>query len=168
MYAYTLYLFFDFAGYSAFAIGFSYLFGVHTPENFRRPFLASNIREFWNRWHVSLSWWLRDHVYMRFVMAATKRSWFPNRHLASHVGLVLALGLMGLWHGTQWQYVLYGLYHGVLLVGHDVFSRRIAPRLPHLPGFLRVPLSVLVTFHAVAFGFLLFSGRFTGSGSPIQ
>ena len=117
---------------------------------------------------MSLSWWLRDHVYMRFVMAATKRSWFPNRHLASHVGLVLALGLMGLWHGTQWQYVLYGLYHGVLLVGHDVFSRRIAPRLPHLPGFLRVPLSVLVTFHAVAFGFLLFSGRFTGSGSPIQ
>ena len=51
---------------------FSYLFGVHTPENFDRPFLARNIREFWNRWHISLSWWLRDHVYMRFVLAATK------------------------------------------------------------------------------------------------
>ena len=55
MYAYTLYLFFDFAGYSAFAIGFSYLFGIHTPENFNRPFLAPNIRDFWNRWHISLS-----------------------------------------------------------------------------------------------------------------
>jgi membrane protein involved in D-alanine export len=167
MYAYSLYLFFDFAGYSAFAIGFSYVFGIHTPENFRRPFLAPNIREFWNRWHVSLSWWLRDHVYMRFVMTAAKRSWFSNRHLASHVGIMLALGLMGLWHGTQWQYLLYGLYHGALLVGHDVFSRRIAPRLPRLPAFFRGPVSVLVTFHAVAVGFLLFSGRLTGGTNAI-
>ena len=72
MYAYSLYLFFDFAGYSAFAIGFSYLFGIHTPENFNRPFLAHNIRDFWDRWHISLSEWFRDHVYSRFVFAAIK------------------------------------------------------------------------------------------------
>ena len=71
MYAYSLYLFFDFAGYTAFAIGVGYLFGIHTPENFQRPFLARDIRDFWNRWHISLSWWFRDHVYMRFVMAAS-------------------------------------------------------------------------------------------------
>ena len=167
MYAYSLYLFFDFAGYSAFAIGFSHLFGIHTPENFRRPFLAQNIREFWNRWHVSLSWWLRDHVYMRFVMASVKNGWFPSQRLASHVGILAALGLMGLWHGTQWQYILYGLYHGVLLVGYDVFARRIAGRLPHLPVSVRRPAAVLITFHAVAFGFLLFSGRLTGGTAAV-
>src|SRR5262252_8402511 len=86
MYAYSLYLFFDFAGYSAFAIGVSYLFGVHTPENFRRPFLASDIRDFWNRWHMSLSFWFRDHVYMRFVMAATRHGWFGDRHVGAYIG----------------------------------------------------------------------------------
>jgi membrane protein involved in D-alanine export len=166
MYAYALYLFFDFAGYSAFAIGFSYAFGIHTPENFRRPFLAPNIREFWNRWHISLSWWLRDHVYMRFVMAATKGGWFSSQYVASHVGIVLAMGLMGLWHGTQWQYVLYGLYQAALLVGYDVFVRRIAGRLPRLPVVARRPVAILITFHAVAFGFLIFSGRLTGAKIP--
>ncbi|HEX9028766.1 MAG TPA: MBOAT family O-acyltransferase, partial [Anaerolineales bacterium] len=78
MYAYSFYLFFDFAGYSAFAVGFSYLFGIHTPENFNRPFLSPNIREFWNRWHMSLSFWFRDHVYSRFVFAALKGRWFKN------------------------------------------------------------------------------------------
>src|SRR5439155_15705196 len=82
MYAYTFYLFFDFAGYSNFAIGFSYLFGIHTPENFNRPFLATNIRDFWNRWHITLSWWLRDHVYMRFLLAATKGRWFRSKNVA--------------------------------------------------------------------------------------
>ena len=167
MYAYALYLFFDFAGYSAFAIGFSYLFGVHSPENFRRPFLAPNIREFWNRWHVSLSWWLRDHVYMRFVMAAAKDRWFSSQHRASHVGILLAMGLMGLWHGTQRQYLLYGLYQAALLIGHDLFARRLVGHLPRLPIAVRQPVAILVTFHAVAFGFLIFSGRLTGGASVV-
>ena len=76
MYGYSLYLFFDFAGYSAFAIGFSHLFGIRSPENFNLPFLARNIRDFWNRWHISLSFWFRDHVYMRFLLTAAKGKWF--------------------------------------------------------------------------------------------
>ena len=79
MYAYSFYLFFDFAGYTAFAIGVSHLFGVRTPKNFDRPFLARNIRDFWNRWHMSLSFWFRDHIYMRFLLAATKGRWFRGR-----------------------------------------------------------------------------------------
>ena len=67
MYSYSFYLFFDFAGYSAFAIGVSYILGIKTPENFNKPFLSRNIREFWNRWHMTLSFWFRDYVYMRFV-----------------------------------------------------------------------------------------------------
>jgi len=159
MYAYSFYLFFDFAGYSAFAIGFSYLFGVHTPENFDRPFLARNIRDFWNRWHMTLSFWFRDHVYTRFVLAAAKRRWFADIHTASYLGLFLAMGLMGVWHGTAWYYVAYGLYHGALLVGHDVFTRWNKVSRFWGDGPLWQTASILVTFHAVAFGFLLFSGR---------
>ena len=79
MYGYSLYLYFDFAGYSSFAVGVSYLLGIHTPENFNRPFRAGNIKDFWNRWHISLSTWFRDHVYMRFMLAATKGRWFTRQ-----------------------------------------------------------------------------------------
>jgi membrane protein involved in D-alanine export len=159
MYAYSFYLFFDFAGYSAFAIGVSYVLGVHAPENFRRPFLARNIREFWDRWHISLSWWFRDHVYMRFLLLATKRRWFTSRYLASYTGLVLSFGLMGVWHGPQLRYILYGLYHASLLIGHDVY-KRIAPQAAgREPSWRSDAWATALTFHAVCFGFLLFSGR---------
>jgi membrane protein involved in D-alanine export len=159
MYAYSFYLFCDFAGYSAFAIGVSYVLGVHAPENFRRPFLARNIREFWDRWHISLSWWFRDHVYMRFLLLATKRRWFTSRYLASYTGLVLSFGLMGVWHGPQLRYVLYGLYHASLLIGHDVY-KRIAPQAAgREPSWRSDAWATALTFHAVCFGFLLFSGR---------
>lgn len=161
MYAYSLYLFFDFAGYSAFAIGVGYLFGVHTPENFDRPFLSHNIRDFWNRWHISLSWWFRDHVYMRFVMAATRRRWFRSKHTASYLGFFLSMGLMGLWHGVAWHFILYGLYHAALLVGFDFLSRWNKGRQRRLwgDGPLWRAAGIFVTFNAVCFGLLLFSGR---------
>ncbi len=73
MYAYSMYLFFDFAGYSAFAVGVSYLLGVQTPMNFNKPFAARNIKEFWNRWHMTLSFWFRDYVFMRFVFWVNKK-----------------------------------------------------------------------------------------------
>ena len=84
MYAYSGYLFFDFAGYSAFAIGFSYLLGIQTPENFRRPFLSVNIKEFWTRWHITLSFWFRDFVYMRFMLAAIRGKWFRSKYTAAY------------------------------------------------------------------------------------
>jgi membrane protein involved in D-alanine export len=163
MYAYSFYLFFDFAGYSAFAIGFSYLFGVHTPENFDKPFLAKNIRDFWNRWHVTLSAWFRDHVYTRFVLAAAKGRWFSDIRTASYLGLFGAMGLMGLWHGTTWYYVVYGVYHGALLVGHDVFVRWNKESRLWGDGPVWQLAGSFVTFHAVAFGFLVFSGRLAQS-----
>ena len=167
MYAYSAYLFFDFAGYTAFAIGVSYLFGIHTPENFDRPFLARNIREFWNRWNITLSAWLRDHVYMRFVMAATRGRWFRSRAVTSALGLCLAFGLMGLWHGTSANYLLYGLYHGALLSAHEAFTRWNARRRWWGDGPLWRAAAVLVTVQFVCFGFLLFSGRLTGDTAAI-
>jgi membrane protein involved in D-alanine export len=166
MYGYSLYLFFDFAGYSAFAVGVSYLLGIHTPENFDRPFLARNIREFWNRWHISLSTLLRDHVYMRFVLAATKGRWFKGKYTASYLAFFLAFGLMGLWHGTEPYYLLYGLYHGALLVGFDIFSRWNKRSQVWREGPLWRAAGVLVTFHLVCLGFLLFSGRIGPAWKP--
>jgi len=159
MYAYTLFLFFDFAGYSAFAVAVSRLFGIQTPENFDRPFLARNIREFWTRWHISLSFWFRDHIHMRFLLAAAKGKWFAGKHTANYLGLLLTFGLMGAWHGLAWHYILYGLYHAALLIGFDWFARWNKER--KLWGDARAwqIASVMLTFHAFAFGLLLFSGR---------
>jgi membrane protein involved in D-alanine export len=159
MYAYSLYLFFDFAGYSAFAIAFSRLFGVHTPENFDHPFLARNIRDFWNRWHITLSFWFRDHVYMRFLLAATKGKWFKNEQATSYAGFFLSFGLMGLWHGTELHYVLYGAYHACLFTAYDLFLRWNKQRRWWGTGRLWQLASIFVTVNSTCFGFLIFSGR---------
>jgi len=159
MYAYSFYLFFDFAGYSAFAIALSYLFGVHTPENFDRPFLARNIREFWNRWHITLSFWFRDHVYMRFLYAAMRGKWFAHKEVAPIVGYFLAFGLMGLWHGPELHYIVYGFYQAVLLSVFHIFSRWSKVHRYWREGLVSRVLAVFITFNAVCFGLLIFSGR---------
>jgi membrane protein involved in D-alanine export len=159
MYGYTLYLFFDFAGYSAFAIGVSHLFGVRSPENFRAPFLSRNFRDFWNRWFISLSWFLRDHVYMRFVLAATRRRWFKSRYTASYFGYVLTMGAMGLWHGLQWHYIVYGLYQAAMLIIYDVLGRWNRARRFLTDNRWTRAASVVVTFQLVCFGMLIFSGH---------
>ena len=164
MYGYSLYLFFDFAGYSAFAVAFSYLTGIHTPENFDRPFLSRNIKEFWTRWHITLSFWFRDFIYMRFLLTAFKKKWFKDKHHAAYVANFLTFGVMGFWHGTQIHYLVYGLYHACLITGHDMFAHW---NRPHPDSDARIwgetlPwqfAGMLVTSHAVAFGFLIFSGR---------
>jgi membrane protein involved in D-alanine export len=161
MYAYSFYLFFDFAGYSAFAIAVSYLLGIHTPENFNQPFFSRTIREFWDRWHISLSWWFRDHIYSRFVFAAVKGKWFKSKWTISYLAYFVTMGLMGFWHGLTWYYILYGFYHAVLLVGYDLFDRWNKQRGG--VGKRWQPWSDListgVTFNLVCFGLLLFSGH---------
>ena len=159
MYAYSFYLFFDFAGYSALAVAASYLFGIHTPENFSRPFIARDIRDFWNRWHMSLSFWFRDHVYMRFVLAAAKGKWFKGKTTASYLALLLNFVLIGMWHGLQPNYVLYGLYHALLMIGYEWFSRWNKTRKVWGEGPLWRAASIVVTFNVVCFGFLIFSGH---------
>jgi membrane protein involved in D-alanine export len=155
MYGYSLHLFFDFAGYSAFAIGTGYVLGVRMPENFDRPFWAQNIADFWNRWHITLSTWLRDHVYARFVMTAAKGKWFTDNRVAGYLGSWLAFGAMGVWHGLESRYIAYGLYHATLMVGYLMLSQRRGPGRRPLPPML----ARVVTFHCVCFGFLIFSGR---------
>ena len=166
MYVYTFYLFFDFAGYSAFAVGISRLMGIKSPENFSLPFLARNIRDFWTRWHISLSFWFRDHIHMRFQLAAAKAKWFKGRHTASYLGLFITFGLMGVWHGLNFHYIAYGMYHAILLCGYDVFARwnKVAKVWGDGPWW-RV-LNIAITFHIIALGMLLFSGRLTPPPPP--
>ena len=159
MYAYSLYLFFDFAGYSAFAVGVSHMLGIRTPENFDLPFLAQNIRDFWNRWHISLSWWFRDHVYMRFVMWATRRKLLANKHAVSYLGFALSMGIMGVWHGLQWHYIVYGLYHAALIIGFDYLSRWNKRKGVWGDNWAWRLLGKAVTIQSVCFGLLIFSGK---------
>jgi len=166
MYVYTFYLFFDFAGYTAFAVGVSRLMGIKSPENFSLPFLARNIKDFWTRWHISLSFWFRDHIYMRFQLAAMKGKWFKSKHTASYLGLFLTFGLMGVWHGLAKHYILYGIYHALLLSGYDWFSRWNKQAKWWPDGRWWRVTNILLTFHAIAFGMLLFSGRLTPPPPP--
>ena len=159
MYAYSFYLFFDFAGYSAFAIGVSLFLGIKTPENFNKPFISKNIKDFWNRWHISLSFWFRDYIYMRFVLDSAKKKRFRNRYTASYVGYLLLFGIMGVWHGSQLQYILYGLYHAGLMISFDFLERKNRVWKFWGNGPAWDLLAIIVTLHFVMFGFLIFSGR---------
>lgn len=159
MYSYSLYLFFDFAGYSAFAIGISYLLGIKTPENFNKPFISRNIKDFWNRWHMSLSFWFRDYVYMRFVFFMVKKKVLKNRQVISYLGYFLLFLLMGIWHGLELHYILYGLYHALLIVCFDLFERFNAKRKIWPSNKFTTVLSIFITFNAICFGFYIFSGK---------
>lgn len=158
MYAYSMYLFFDFAGYSHFVIGVSAFFGVKIPENFNLPFKSKNMKDFWNRWHMSLSFWFRDYVYMRLVFLISKKKWIKNRYVTSAVGYLILFLLMGLWHGFELHYVVYGLYQALLMIGYEWFERN-NKKHKWLPKnkFLDY-VSIVITFNFICFGFLIFSG----------
>lgn len=159
MYGYSMYLFFDFAGYSAFAIGVAYILGYRVPENFNRPFISRNIKEFWNRWHMTLSFWFRDFIFMRFVFLVTKKKWIANRHASANLGYLVLFLTMGLWHGFMVHYILYGLYHAMLFIGYDWLDRKNKTRRFWPKNKWTNVLGTIITFQLVCFGFLIFSGR---------
>ncbi len=159
MYSYSLYLFFDFAGYSSFVIGVSYMMGIKTPENFNKPFISRNIKDFWNRWHMSLSFWFRDFIYMRFVFFATKKKLIKNRYTISYIGAFLNFFIMGIWHITGehvYQYIIYGLYHAALFILFDIFERKNKKHKFWPNNKFTHVLAIVITFHVVCFGFLIF------------
>lgn len=157
MYAYTLYLFFDFAGYSNFAIGASYILGIKSPENFNKPFLAHNMKEFWDRWHISLSKWFGDYVFSRFVLNALRSKKIRNKKIAVRVGYMLTMTVMGLWHGFHFFYIVYGLYQGFMLVVTDIYVKSKAYRKFKKSKYYDI-VSRIICFQFIAFGMLLFSG----------
>jgi membrane protein involved in D-alanine export len=158
MYSYTMYLFFDFAGYSLFAVGTSYIFGIKMPENFNKPFLSKDMKEFWTRWHISLSRWFGDYIFSRFVLTSMRKKRFKNRFTASHIAQLITMLIMGLWHGLTVYYIIYGLYQGIALILTDIYQRKSQLYKKHKKKMWFNIIQIIITFHIVCFGMLIFSG----------
>jgi len=157
MYAYTLYLFFDFAGYSNFAIGTGFLLGIKVPENFNKPFLSHNMKEFWDRWHISLSKWFGDYLFSRFILNNLRNGTFKSKKTATRCAYMVTMTIMGVWHGFYWHYIFYGVYQGAMLVLTDIYMKSKAFRKFKTSRFYDA-ISITVCFQLISFGMLLFSG----------
>lgn len=159
MYLYTLYLFFDFAGYSLMAVGSSNILGIQTPMNFNKPFLSIDIKDFWTRWHITLSTWLRDFVFSRVLMQVIRKKWFKNRlHNAAYAYMVNML-VMGFWHGISVSYIAYGFYHGILMSGFEIYQKKSNFYKKHKNKTWYKLMSWFVTINLVMIGFFIFSGE---------
>ena len=159
MYLYTLYLFFDFAGYSLMAVGSSNILGIQTPMNFNKPFLSVDIKDFWTRWHITLSTWLRDFVFSRVLMQVIRKKWFKNRlHNATYAYIINML-VMGFWRGLSVSYIVYGFYHGVLMAGFEVYQKKSNFYKKNKNKNWYKLLSWFVTMNLVMIGFFIFSGE---------
>jgi alginate O-acetyltransferase complex protein AlgI len=150
--AYAVQIYCDFSGYSDMAIGLAHMLGYKLSVNFNMPYLSANIAEFWHRWHISLSSWLRDYLFIPLGGSRGGR-W------RTACNLMITMTLGGLWHGASWTFVFWGVLHGTFLVGHRTF-RNFCEGRPVLDRALRsIPgtgLRMLLTFVCVAFGWLFF------------
>lgn len=146
---FTLQIYYDFSGYSDMAIGLGRIFGFRFPENFNYPYLSSSVTEFWRRWHMTLGGWFRDYVYIPLGGSRVSRGrWLLN--------ILAVWGLTGLWHGASWNFVVWGLFYGVLLLLEKRF-----PRLARLPR----PLAHCYVMAAVVAGFVIFGADGLGQAA---
>ncbi|WP_334331812.1 MULTISPECIES: D-alanyl-lipoteichoic acid biosynthesis protein DltB [unclassified Companilactobacillus] len=159
MYVYSMYLFFDFAGYSLFAVSISNFMGVKTPMNFRAPFKSHNIKDFWNRWHITLSFWFRDFIYMRLMFTVIKHKWMKNRVKIANFGYITLFLIMGFWHGETWYYIVYGIFHACAMITNDAWLRFKKKHRKKIPSNkFTEAFAIFLTFNVVCFSFLIFSG----------
>jgi alginate O-acetyltransferase complex protein AlgI len=142
--AYTIQIYFDFSGYSDMAIGLGHMFGFTFPENFRRPYSAVSITDFWRRWHITLSNWFRDYLYI--PLGGSRRG--AGRTMTN---LWVVFVLVGIWHGANWTFLLWGLYHGAWLV-----AERLTGQRPIGEGASWAPLRRVVVLLAVMLGWVMF------------
>lgn len=143
---YTLHIYFDFSGYSDMAIGLGRMFGFEFPENFRYPYMASSITDFWRRWHITLSTWFREYVYI--PLGGNRRG-----RARQYFNLAVVWLLTGLWHGASWNFVLWGLFYLILLVAEKAFLLRLLERnrltrvLGHIGALLLVGIDWMIFDH---------------------
>jgi alginate O-acetyltransferase complex protein AlgI len=167
--AYALQIYCDFSGYTDMALGAAHLLGYKLAQNFNLPYAATNVSEFWRRWHMSLSTWLRDYLFI--PLGGSRGSDCPRcRERLTHRNLMVTMLLGGLWHGAAWTFVAWGCLHGVFLVVHRSF-RRFCDRRRLLSWCLRTPpgvmLRVLLTFGCVSTAWVFFRGTDFGSAATI-
>jgi alginate O-acetyltransferase complex protein AlgI len=163
MLAYAVQVYCDFSGYSDMAIGSAHLLGYKLAKNFDMPYLAPNIAEFWRRWHISLSTWLRDYLFIP-LGGSRGSGWKTSRNL------LLTMVLGGLWHGAAWTFVAWGALHGLLLVAHRGLQAFCKTR-PRLDGLLQsrpgTVLRVMTTFCCVCAGWVFFRATTFGSAAEV-
>ena len=157
--AYGFQIFFDFSAYSDLAIGFARLLGIAVPENFNYPYFASNIREFWNRWHITLSSWVRDYVFMptgRRLFGTVLR---PYPAAIAAISYLLTFAVVGAWHGVTPAFLIWGLYHGALLAAHHVIQARMPAAIATSAWYrssIGTSLGCAITFFFVTLGWVPF------------
>lgn len=162
LYAYAFRLFFDFSGYSDIAIGIGILYGIRLPENFNRPYLKNTITAFWQSWHMTLSGWVRFYVFSplsRWLLGRDNRPPVALILLGSHL---VTMVIIGLWHGFTWAFFVWGLWHGIGLFVHKMWSDRTRKwyiRLKQRPRLQRAwtIAGILLTFHYVLLGWVWFA-----------
>ena len=150
--AFAFQIYFDFSAYTDIGRGSAMLFGYHIPINFNLPFIADNMADFWKRWHISLSTWLRDYLFIPLGGSRCSK-W------RAQFNIFITMALGGLWHGAAWNFVVWGIYHGLCLVAHREFTE-IKTKLPMFDRFWKSKifhlLSVFMTFNAVSVGCVFF------------
>lgn len=148
MLGYTFQLYFDFSGYSDMAVGLGKMLGLDLPQNFNSPYKAANIIDFWRRWHITLSSWLRDYLYI--PLGGSRHGEFATMR-----NLMITMVLGGLWHGANWTFVLWGFYHGIWLVlNHQ--SAKLNLNTTRFSFLLHTAVTRAATFVIVVFGWVLF------------
>lgn len=135
--AYTLQIFFDFSGYSDMAIGIGRMFGFHFMENFDYPYISKSIKEFWRRWHISLSTWFRDYVYI--PLGGSRCS-----TVRTYINLSVVFFLTGLWHGASWNFVAWGMYYAVILIVERLFLGRYLAKWPSIIGHIYSIILIII------------------------
>lgn len=150
VYGFTIQLYCDFSGYSDIAIGLAMLLGYNFKDNFNAPFKSQSPSEFWHRWHISLSTWLRDYLYIPMGGSRVKTK------QRAHTNLFTTMLIGGLWHGASWMYVIWGAWNGLLLVLHKILKSIFHLPAGSKPGWWRIVLNVFVTFNLIALGFMFF------------
>ncbi|RPI85958.1 MAG: MBOAT family protein [Planctomycetaceae bacterium] len=151
-----LQIYFDFSAYSDIAIGSARLFGYKFPENFNWPYVSASPAEFWNRWHMTLSRWIRDYTFTPLTFMTR------DRPALGHLWLLLAMAICGLWHGARWTFVVWGLWHGLLLVANRTVLKDLFPR-PGVDGeptfrWKHLP-AIALTFALINLGWLFFRAQ---------
>ena len=151
LYAYTLQIYYDFSAYTDIAIGSALLFGIRLPENFNRPYVATSVAEFWRRWHITLSNWVRDYIYYPLGGSRTDAAWKVYRNI------IATMVTIGIWHGASWNFVVYGILHGTA-VSINRYQRKRTGRRPFDPieGWWPWLWRFLLTFHFVVLCRILF------------
>ena len=125
-----------------------------------KPFVSTDIKDFWDRWHMTLSYWFRDYLFSRFMMRSIRGKWFKNKLTGASIGFMLDMLVMGLWHGLELHFIAYGLYHGLLLAGTEIYQKKSGFHKKHKKDGWYIAAGRIVTIQLVFIGFYIFSGRF--------